>query len=247
VWRAEEDLRGRGGVGEHLQAVRQRDRRQGLQSAHRRRGVHGLRRTVGVREDDHPAHDRRPRGDLGRHAEDRRTRRQRRPAEGSRHRDGVPELRALSAHERAPEHVVRPAAAQDPEARDRAARRRSGAAAPDRSPARPPAARALGRPASARGARARDRARAEGLPDGRAALEPRRQAARRDARLDQQAAPPPRRHHGLRHPRPGRGHDDGHAHRRDEGRPDPAGREPDRALREAGEQASWPASWVRPR
>jgi hypothetical protein len=189
-----------------------------------------------MRQDDHLAHDRRPRGDLRGHPAHRRPRRQRRAAEGPRHRHGVPELRPLPAHERAPEHVVRAAAAQDPEGRDRAPRQRGGAAAADRPPARPPAARALRRSAPARGARSRHRARAEGLPDGRAALEPRRQAARRDARLDQQAAPPPRRHHRLRHPRPGRGHDDGHAHRRHEGRPDPAGREPHRALREAGEQ-----------
>ena len=41
---------------------------------------------------------------------------------------------------------------------------------------------ALGWAAAARRARARDRARAGGLPDGRAALEPGREAARRDAR-----------------------------------------------------------------
>ena len=52
-----------------------------------------------------------------------------------------------------------------------------------------------------------DRARAEGLPDGRAALEPRRQAARADARLARAAARAPRRHHGLRHPRPDGGDD----------------------------------------
>ena len=50
---------------------------------------------------------------------------------------------------------------------------------------------------------------AAGLPDGRAAVEPRRQAARADPHPDRLAAAPARRHHRLRHPRPGRGHDDG--------------------------------------
>ena len=48
----------------------------------------------------------------------------------------------------------------------------------------PQAARALGRPAPARRDGPRDRAPAAGLPDGRAALEPRREAARPDARRD---------------------------------------------------------------
>ena len=46
------------------------------------------------------------------------------------------------------------------------------------------AARALRRPAAARRDGPRDRARAVGVPDGRAALEPRREAARADARRD---------------------------------------------------------------
>ena len=46
---------------------------------------------------------------------------------------------------------------------------------------------ALGRPAAARRDGARDRARAGRVPDGRAALEPRREAARADARRDQEA------------------------------------------------------------
>ena len=51
-------------------------------------------------------------------------------------------------------------------------------------PSRPQAAAALRRPAPARGDGTRDRARAAGLPHGRAALEPRREAARADARGD---------------------------------------------------------------
>ena len=55
------------------------------------------------------------------------------------------------------------------------------------------AARALRRPAPARRDGARDRARAAGVPDGRAALEPRREAARADARRDREAPARPRR------------------------------------------------------
>ena len=58
--------------------------------------------------------------------------------------------------------------------------------------ARPQAARALGRPAPARRHGPRDRAPSAGVPDGRAALEPRRQAARADARRDREAAARPR-------------------------------------------------------
>ena len=56
---------------------------------------------------------------------------------------------------------------------------------------------------------ARDRAPAGGVPDGRAALEPRRQAAGADARRARRAATPAVGHDRLRHPRPGRGDDDG--------------------------------------
>ena len=55
-------------------------------------------------------------------------------------------------------------------------------AARPRRAARPQARRALGRPAPARRDGPRDRARAEGVPVRRAALEPRRQAAREHAR-----------------------------------------------------------------
>jgi ABC-type nitrate/sulfonate/bicarbonate transport system ATPase subunit len=61
----------------------------------------------------------------------------------------------------------------------------------------------------------RHRARPAGLPVRRAAVEPRRQAARADAHRDQGAAPAPQDHDDLRHPRPDRGHDDGRPHRRD--------------------------------
>ena len=53
------------------------------------------------------------------HHPHRRPRRQRRRAQGPRHRDGVPELRALPAHDGAPEHRVPAADAQMPSAEER--------------------------------------------------------------------------------------------------------------------------------
>ena len=80
--------------------------------------------------------------------------------------------------------------------------------------------------ADVRGGRARACAhrRAGDAAARRAAVESRRQSARRNAL---RGPPPARRiplHHGLRHPRPVRSHDDRRRHRRDECRPDRAGR-----------------------
>ena len=74
---------------------------------------------------------------------------------------------------------------------------------------RPLSAPAFGRPAAARRDGPRDRARPAGVPVRRAAVEPRRQAARADAHRDQGAAPAPEDHVDLRHARPDRGDDDG--------------------------------------
>ena len=98
----------------------------------------------------------------------------------------------------------------------------------DRKPVRP-----LRRPAPARRHGPRHRPCPQGLPDGRAALQPRRQAPRPDARRDLQAARPPRRHDHLRHARPDRGHDARHPHRRHEGRRHAAGGHPHQALQRA--------------
>ena len=113
------------------------------------------------------------------------------------------------------EHRLRPAAEEAAEGRRSTSacrRRREDARA--RGPAEAEAAQPLRRPAPARRDGPRDRPRAGGLPDGRAALEPRREAARADARGD--LAPParPRRDDDLRHARPGRGDDDGRPRRR---------------------------------
>ena len=120
------------------------------------------------------------------------------------------------------------------ETRKRGARGRRACSTSSDVP-RPQAEGPLRRPAPARGHGPRDRARAAGLPDGRAAVQPRRQAARADPHRDRRAAAPARRHHRLRHPRPGRGHDDGRPGRRDQGRPAAAGRHPAGPLRPPGE------------
>ena len=64
----------------------------------------------------------------------------------------------------------------------------------------------------------RDRPQPAGVLHGRAAVEPRRQDAGADPHRHRQAPGRPRRHHRLRHPRPGRGDDDGRPGRGDEAR-----------------------------
>ena len=104
-----------------------------------------------------------------------------------------------------------------------------------RRAARPQARRSLGRPAPARRDGARDRARAEGVPHGRAALEPRREAPREHARSARRAAQPAGHDDDLRHARPDRGDDAGPARRGDARRADPAGRHAAGAVRAAGQ------------
>ena len=112
---------------------------------------------------------------------------------------------------------------------------------------RPPAAQPLGRPAPARRHRPRHRARAQGLPVRRAAVEPRRGAARQHAARDLRAAPAAQDHHDLCHARPGRSHDHGRPDRRAQRRQRRAVRLADGALPHARPTASSPASSARPR
>ena len=109
------------------------------------------------------------------------------------------------------------------------------------------AAPALGRPAPARRARARHRAPPARVPVRRAAVEPRRQAARADARRAQEAAPAARHHGDLRHPRPGRGDDARRPRGGDEGRLGAAGGRAARALQQRRPTGSSPASSARRR
>ena len=69
------------------------------------------------------------------------------------------------------------------------------------------------------------------MPDGRAAVEPRRPAARRDAARDPGAAAPARHHHAVRHARPDRGHGHGRSGGAAARGPDRAGRAAGRAVR----------------
>ena len=157
--------------------------------------VHRLRRPVRLRQVHAAADDRRPRGDHVGRAEDRRRGRQRRAAVEARHRHGVPVLRALSAHDGLRQHGLRHEDRQGEQGRDRPPR-----APGRRDPAadqisRPPAQGDVGRPAPARRHRPRHRAQPEGVPVRRAAVEPRRRAARRHPHRDRQAQ-------GERCPRP---------------------------------------------
>ncbi len=177
-----------------------------------------------MRQVDAAAHGRGARGgDRGRDL-DRRARGGAAGAAGPRHRDGLPELRALPPPHRREEPRLRPQGAEDAEGRDRAARAGGRSHARARGPPRPAPRGALRRPAPARRHGPGDRARAGRVPDGRAALEPRREAARRHARRAGPAARSPRDHDDLRHPRPDRGDDARRSRGRDARRHDPAGR-----------------------
>ncbi len=97
--------------------------------------------------------------------------------------------------------------------------------------ARAQAVSALRRSATARRDGPGDRAGAAGVPHGRAALEPRREASGRDEGVSRPAASAPRRHDRLRHARPGRGDDAGPARGGHARRPDPSGRHTAGAVR----------------
>ena len=84
---------------------------------------------------------------------------------------------------------------------------RGGADPRPRAAPRPQAGQPLRRSAPAGRDGARDRAQPERVPDGRAALEPRREAARADAHRDLADPAAARDDHDLRHPRPDRGAD----------------------------------------
>ncbi len=143
----------------------------------------------GLRQVHHAAHDRGAGGNHRRRDLDRRRRGERRAAARPRHRHGVPELRAVSAHERVRQHGVRPEAAEISQGRDQAPRGRGGAHPGHRAAADAQAEGAVRRPAAARGDGPRHRAQPQGVPVRRAAVQPRRQAARADAHRDQEGAP----------------------------------------------------------
>ncbi len=90
----------------------------------------------------------------------------------------------------------------------------------DRKPAT-----AVRRSAAAGGDGTRDRARPQGVPDGRAAVQPGCQAACADAFGDRPPAEPAGHHHGVRDARPDRGDDARRSRRRAAGRGGPADRD----------------------
>ena len=161
-------------------------------SRHSRRRVRRLRRPLRLRKVDPAAADRRARGHHRGRSLHRRRAGERPRAGQARHRHGVPVLRALSAYERLRQHRLRPGAGEVLARREIDAKVREAARMLqieqllDRKPRA-----ALRRPAPARRHRPRHRARPEGVPLRRAALESRRGAARADARRDRQA---PHRH-----------------------------------------------------
>ena len=141
-------------------------------------------------------------------------------------------LRPLPAHERAPEHRLRAEGAPrtpKPEIARRVADVAELLGLADLLDRRPAQLSGGQRQRVAMG-RAIVRA-AAGVPARRAALEPRREASRRHARIARAAAPAARRHDGLRHARPDRGDDARPARRGDARRPHPAVRQPAGALR----------------
>ena len=186
----------------------------GLDLRDRGRRVPGAARALRLRQDHGAAHGRGLEfGHLGPHP-DRRARRHPRAAEIPRRGDGLPVLRALPAHDGRREHRLSAEAARRAAGRARCRRARGRGQGPSRRLPRPLPAPALRRPAPARRPGPRDGAPAERVPDGRAAVQPRRQAARPHALGAQAAAGRARRHHDLRHPRPDRG-DDARPPRRD--------------------------------
>ena len=106
---------------------------------------------------------------------------------------------------------------------------------PDRL-AGPQAGAAVRRPAPAGRHGPGHRAGALGVPDGRAAVEPGRQAAGADAGRGGAHPAAHRGLHHLRHARPGRGHDHGRPGHRHAGRHAAAGRYPAAPLRQPGQR-----------
>ena len=112
---------------------------------------------------------------------------------------------------------------------------------------RPPAGQPLRRPAPAGGDGPGDRPRPEGLPDGRAALQPRREAAGADADRGRAAAVEAGDDDRLRHPRPDRGDDARRPGRGDAGGRPAAGRHARPSSTTTRPTSSSPASSARRR
>ncbi|CAA9230998.1 MAG: Various polyols ABC transporter, ATP-binding protein, partial [uncultured Blastococcus sp.] len=177
--------------------------------AHRGRGVPRPRRPVRVRQVHQPADARRPGGRRpGRH-HDRRPQGHEPEVQGPRHRDGVPELCPLSAHDGRGQHGLRAEDRRGGQGGDLQAGRRGREDPRPGAVPRPPAEAALRWPAPTGRHGPGHRPVAPGVPDGRAAVQPGREAAGADPHPDRGAAASPGHDDGLRDPRPGGGDDHG--------------------------------------
>ena len=169
-----------------------------------------------------------------------------RAAAGSRRRLRLPALRGVQAHDRPRQRRVR---AEDPQAAEGRDRRRGCTSCSSSCSSRGSRKRY---PSQLSGGQRQRMGLARALavdPDGAAARRAVRRARRARAhRAARVAAPPARRDahdDGDRHARPGGGDGGRRRGRRDEPRPDRAGRRPARALRAAGERVRDVASSAR--
>ena len=135
---------------------------------------------------------------------------------------------------------VRPQAPQHPPGRDQAAGHRGRADARPGALPVPPPGHPVRRSAAAGRDGPGDRPRAAGVPDGRAAVQPGRDAPGVHARRPGLVARAARHHHRVRDPRPGRGDDPGRPGLRAARRPDPAGGHPAAGARVAGQPVRGP-------
>ncbi len=158
-------------------------------------------------------------------------------ARAARLRHGVPELRAVPAHVRARNIAFGLQMHGVAAGRGAPAGRRGDPPGAPRGARRQAARPALRRPAAAGRDRPGGRARAVAGADGRAAVQPGRQAAAGDAHRDPPAAPVARAHHRLRDARPGGGAVAGRPPGGAARRPGAAGRHARGAAHPAGQPA----------
>ena len=220
------------------QAVRRRHRRRRRLAGDRRRRVPRARRPLGLRQVDAPAHDRRA-SRTSRTARSHRRARRHGPRPRSRDIAMVFQTYALYPHMSVRQNIgygLKARRTPKPEIATRVAEV-AELLGLSRA-ARPPARAALRRPAPAGRDGPGDRPAAAGVPARRAALEPRREAARRDARVARAAASAARRHDRLRDARPDRGDDARPARRGHARRHAAPGRPPEGALRAAERTSS---------
>ncbi|CAA9586474.1 MAG: Maltose/maltodextrin transport ATP-binding protein MalK, partial [uncultured Truepera sp.] len=188
-------------------------RRRGLDRGQGRR-VRGAGRAVRLRQDDDAQPRRRAdRADRRRHLGRRQAGQRPRP-QGPRPRDGLPELRPLPEQVRLRQPRLPAEDAEAGQGRHRGAGPQDRQDPQHRDAAGPTPKAAVRWPAAARRAWAGPGPQPGRVPHGRAAVQPRRQAARPDAGRAQAVPPGAERDHPLRHARPGRG---GHHGRQDGG------------------------------